>query len=175
MDARFLVEPDAAPADPVGRALHALAAGVALAGGGVLLGIVAVTAASILGRNLLAAPVPGDVELVEMGAAVAGFAFLPYAQLTRAHAVVDVFTDRLPARARWTLEGAALWLLAGLAALLAWRMAVGAMELRGYGEETMVLGLPLWWGLAPASACLGLLALTSAWSGWRALARVRAP
>ena len=156
---------------PLGRALHALASAAALAGGLVLVAMVALVTVSVAGRNLVGQPVPGDVELVELGTAVAVFSFLPYAHLTRAHAVVDVFTAGAPERAKALLDGMAGLLFAALAGMLAWRMALGGAELRAYGEVTMVLGVPLWWGFVPAVACLGLLAAVCLYTGWRGLVR----
>ncbi|NAZ18074.1 hypothetical protein GT020_18790, partial [Glutamicibacter soli] len=76
----------------------------ALAGGAVLLALIAMTCLSVIGRAGLTLsalfdlpgvlgrlrPVRGDYELIEMGSAIAVFAFLPWCHLTRAHARVDL-------------------------------------------------------------------------------------
>ena len=47
----------------------------------VLIALILLTVVSVVGRALFSAPIPGDFELVEIGMAVAVFAFLPYCQL----------------------------------------------------------------------------------------------
>ena len=75
-----------------GRALTQACRLLALAGGAVLLGIVGLTVVSIVLRELSGRPIPGDYELVEVGCAVAVFAFLPYCQLTGGNVFVGFAT-----------------------------------------------------------------------------------
>ena len=65
----------------------------ALAGGLVLLAVVAVNIYSTLG-NMWAAPFPGDFELTEIGVAIAVFSFLPFCQITDANVTADIFTSK---------------------------------------------------------------------------------
>jgi TRAP-type C4-dicarboxylate transport system permease small subunit len=122
---------------------------LALAGGGVLLALVALTVASVLGRTLLDRPVPGDFELIELGAAVAVFACLPYAQLAGANVIVDLFTQHLGPRRRAALDALGGALFGAIAGVLTWRLALGGLDFRQYGETTMVLRLPVWWAFPP--------------------------
>ena len=69
------------------------------------------TVVSIVGRASLTwawvlGPVPGDFELVEVGTGFAVFAFLPWCQLKRGHATVDLFTSEVFAPAR---TGSSIW------------------------------------------------------------------
>jgi hypothetical protein len=48
-------------------------------------------------------PVPGDFEIVSMGAGIAIFCFLAWAQFNRGHITVDVFVSRLPPRGKAAL------------------------------------------------------------------------
>ena len=157
--------------------LRASAASAAF-GGVALLTISAVTVYSIVGRALpdwpgLAwwRPVRGDFELVEMGTAIAIFSFLPYAQITRAHVLVDVFTSGASPRATAAMAVPANLLLTGIAALVTWRMAVATASLMTstYTQTTMMLHIPTWWGYLPATAFMAFLALVSAFTVWRAL------
>ncbi len=165
--------PEVVGPGPVGRALHRVAVAVAAAGGVSLLGIMLVTVASVLGREVFGRPVPGDFELVEIGCAVAVFAFLPYCQLVRGNAVVDIFTEGASPRTRAALEGAGNLLLTLIAAVLTWRLALGGVDLRTYTEETMVLRVPLWWGFVAGGLGLGLLAVVSAYATWRSFREFR--
>ena len=82
---------------PIGRAVTLLAKLMAILGGIVLLALIAMVVVSVIGRAFIWAglrPVLGDYELVEMGVGFAIFAFMPWAHLTRSHAIVTLFTDR---------------------------------------------------------------------------------
>lgn len=144
---------------------------LALAGGAVLLGLTSLTVASILGRALIATPVPGDFELVELGAAVAVFAFLPYCQLVGGNVVVDVFTRHLRRRPRALLDGLGGLLFAAIAGVLTWRLALGGLDFRQYGETTMVLRLPVWWAFPPMVVSSALLTLACLHTAARDLRR----
>jgi TRAP-type C4-dicarboxylate transport system permease small subunit len=139
----------------VRRALETVAAWMALAGGAVLLAIVALTCASVIGRWLAATPIVGDVELVQAGCAIAIALFLPYCQLHGAHLTVDFFTVRATAGTRLGLDRLAHLASAAIFFLLAWRAAIALMDARAAGETTMLLALPLWWPLVALIVGLG--------------------
>lgn len=134
----------------------------ALLGGVVLLAVMLMTVSSVAMRATLGFPILGDFELVEMGTAVAVFAFLPYCQQARGNVVVDVFTQKAPARMNAALSATGSLLLALFAVLLLWRMAWGAWDFYRYGEETTNLGIPRWWAFPPILVSLALWALVSA-------------
>ncbi|MGH6902063.1 MAG: TRAP transporter small permease subunit, partial [Geminicoccaceae bacterium] len=85
---------------PLGRALHLTATAVALIGGAILFALTLLTVVSVAGRAVFSAPIPGDFELVEVGMAVAIFAFLPYCQIVRGNVIVDLFTAKASPRTR---------------------------------------------------------------------------
>lgn len=141
----------------------------ALAGGLLTLAVAAAVTASVLLRWSTGRGIDGDFELVQIGTAVAAFAFLPYCQARRGNIVVDSFTTGLPARVRAGLD--ALWDLvwAALAAVMAWRLAVGAGEAFATGTTSMVLGIPAGWAIAASAALLALLAATGVATALRAI------
>jgi TRAP-type C4-dicarboxylate transport system permease small subunit len=147
------------------RFLRAAANACALAGGALVAAVALITVASVLARWLVAAPVPGDVELVQIGTAAALALFLPYCQLHGGHLIVDIFTARADASVHRRLETAAHWAAAAVLALLATRAAVGVADLRAAGETSMVLGVPLWLAYAPMAPALALAALIALLSG----------
>lgn len=117
---------------------------------------------SVIGRITLSKPVPGDYELVQMLSAMGIALCLPYCQLKKGHVFVDFFTLWAPAGVKRALDAIAALLLSGAAFVLAWRTWYGMLEMREYGEATMVLSLPIWWGyvpLVPAFVLLGIAAL----------------
>jgi TRAP-type C4-dicarboxylate transport system permease small subunit len=141
------------------RVLRAAANAFALTGGTLVVAVALVTVTSVVARWLADAPVPGDVELVQLGTAAALALFLPYCQLHGGHLIVDIFTARADARVHRRLETAAHWAAAAVLALLATRAAIGVADLRAAGETSMVLGVPLWLAYAPMVPALALAAL----------------
>jgi TRAP-type C4-dicarboxylate transport system permease small subunit len=157
----------------VGRLLHRAATGIALVGGLVLFALTLLTVISVVGRAVFSAPIPGDFELVELGMAVAIFAFLPYCQIVRGNVIVDLFTTKASARTKALLDGVGNLLFTAIAALLTWRVALGALEIRSYHETTMVLQVPVWWGYVPAVAFLAFLTIVCAYTVWRSALEYR--
>jgi len=155
---------------PLGRAVTGLAAATALAGGLVLLAMIGVVLASVAGRALLRfgfTSIRGDYELVSAGTAVAAFAFLGWAQLKDGHAVVDLLVERFPARLRSALAAAVNLLVAACGAVLAWRLAAGALDKLAYGETTQLLRLPLVWPYAACALGAAIFALTALYCALR--------
>lgn len=144
-----------------GGPLERLCRALALLGGLVLVAMALLTVTSVLGRYFLNRPITGDIELVAMLTATAVSLFLPYCQLRRGNVIVDVFTERAPARWRAGLDALGSFLLAAVALLFTWRMALGGLELRAAGDQSMMLRLPTWWGFVIAVPCMGLLALAA--------------
>jgi TRAP-type C4-dicarboxylate transport system permease small subunit len=148
------------------RAARAAAVVFALVGGAILLLVAAVTVASVIGRWIQSTPVPGDVELVQLGTAAALALFLPWCQLHGSHLIVDIFTARTTTSAQRRLDRTAQLFAAAVLGLLAVRAAAGIVDLRAAGETSMVLGLPLWLAYAamvPSLALAALIALLDAW------------
>lgn len=137
---------------------------MAVIGGLVLLALLLMTVTSIARRTILGAPVPGDFEMIEMGSAVAIFAFLPWCQLIAGNVLVDFFTMRAGQRTNHLLEAIGDLLYLAVAALLLWRLSIGASELYLRGETSMVLRLPIWWGFILILPATALLALTCLWT-----------
>ncbi|MBK8008557.1 MAG: TRAP transporter small permease [Rhizobiales bacterium] len=116
---------------------------------------------SVAMRWLINGSVPGDIELVQIGTAIAVFTFLPICQARRGNIMVDTFTTRLPRRLRATLD--ALWDLAyaGIAAVIAWRLGVGAWDTIRSNTVSMMLGLPTGWAIAACAVMAGFLAIVA--------------
>lgn len=143
---------------------------MALLGGLLLIALIIVTCLSVIGRllntignssfvenNLAAiadalqsfAPINGDFELVEMGIALAIFLFLPWCQLNRRHAAVDVFTVRaLSARFNALLVFVWELLLVFVLGLITIRLYAGMGDRIAYNETTFLLQWPVWWAYA---------------------------
>jgi TRAP-type C4-dicarboxylate transport system permease small subunit len=138
----------------------------ALAGAATALGVGAMTTASVIGRAFFKSPIPGDVELTQVGIALSISLCVPWCQLHGANIIVDFFTQKLPARRQRLLDALGALLLAVMCALLSWRTAAGAIAVRQAQEGTMILDLPMWWAyasLAPGLALAAVVALMQAW------------
>ncbi|MEJ8574587.1 TRAP transporter small permease [Microbaculum marinum] len=168
----------------IGRIVGAVAAFLAVAGGLLLLFLVAMTVISITGRAFVGVfhfaplnrlgPVPGDFEMVSAGCAVAVCAFLPWCQYRRGHVTVDVFITPLSGRWKAVLSLVGNVLMTVAAVLIAWRMQLGLADKLSYNETTMILEMPVWYGYAGAVVGLWVFALTSLYTVWRSINEIAA-
>lgn len=135
----------------LGRLAHGLAKWLAIAGGLVLMAMVAMVLVSIIGRALIwvgLRPITGDYELVSIGMGFAVFAFMPWAHLMRGHALVSLVTDSFGVGANaWILVVTDLMMLVA-SAFIAWRLYFGMMDKFAYRETTLLLRFPLGWAYA---------------------------
>ena len=136
------------------------------------------TCLSITGRALGSAgtafgPIPGDFELVELGVGFAIFAFLPWCQVKRGHATVDLFQPRFGRRMNAAIDFVSDLLMFIAATLIGWRLWQGMLDKKGYSETTFILQFPVW--IAYASALVGAVVFVavSSYCVWRS-ARVLA-
>src|SRR3546814_9392756 len=81
-------------------------------------------------------PVPGDFELVEAGTAFAVLAFMGLCQYHRGHVTVDLFLSRAGPRVNAVIDVVANLLMTGAAGVLTWRLCLGMIDKRSYGETT---------------------------------------
>jgi TRAP-type C4-dicarboxylate transport system permease small subunit len=134
---------------------------LAIAGGFLMLLMAIMVVVSVVMRWLINYSVPGDIELVQIATALAVFSFLPLCQAHRGNIMVDTFTTRLPRRMQRALD--ALWDLvyAGMAALIAWRLAIGAYDTLRSNTVSMMLALPIGWAIAACAAVAGLLTIVA--------------
>jgi TRAP-type C4-dicarboxylate transport system permease small subunit len=141
----------------------------ALAGGAAASALALLTVVSVVSRATLSQPIPGDVELMQMGIALCISLCLPWCQLHHCNIIVDFFTDKLPQRSTRALDGIGSMLLAVMCLLLSLRTAAGAVAVREASETTMIIGLPMWWAYAMLAPGLMLTALIALWQGQRQL------
>jgi TRAP-type C4-dicarboxylate transport system permease small subunit len=129
---------------------------LAIAGGLLMLSAAIMVVISIALRWFFSYSIGGDIELVQIATALAVFSFLPLCQSQRGNIIVDTFTSRLPAVARNVLD--ALWdvVYAAMAAIIVWRLALGAWDSLRSNTVSMMLGLPIGWAIA-ACALMGVL------------------
>jgi TRAP-type C4-dicarboxylate transport system permease small subunit len=168
----------------VGRILGWIAGVLALVGGIILTGVMIVAVVSIIGRYSRRTglpgldrlgPVPGDFEIVSMGAGIAIFFFLAWAQFNRGHITVDIFISRLPPRGKAALSVIGNLLLTILAVILAQQVGIGMEEKQRFGETTAILQIPTWWSYAGGIVGLWSFAIVSGYTVWRSLNEMLGP
>lgn len=146
-----------------------LARRFALVGGLVASGLAVMTVVSIASRALFSVPIQGDVELMQVGIALCISLCLPWCQLHGGNIIVDFFTQGFKARVNRVLDGIGTLLLALMCALLSVRTAAGAVAVHSADEQTMILGLPMWWAYAMLAPGLALTAVIGVWQAVRLL------
>ncbi len=117
-------------------------------------------------------PVLGDFELVESGVAFCIFAFLPLAQITGAHATVDILTSQFPERVNRVLI--MMWdvLFCVVLIVIAWKLYEGMAGKMRYNETTMLLQYPVWWSYAISLAAAVVAAIVSVYVAGARIAEV---
>jgi TRAP-type C4-dicarboxylate transport system permease small subunit len=146
--------------------MRRLAALLAILGGLALIAVMLTTVASVSGRALIPiglGPIRGDFELVELGIGFAVFAFLPWVQINRQHASVEILTMHLGPRANRIIDLVADGLMAMVAILLAWKHWQGTLDKLAYGETTFIIQYPVWWAYASGLVGASGFVLISIW------------
>lgn len=136
------------------RTVQAIARYLAIAGGLAMIAVVIMTGISITGRSLTRfglGPIPGDFEILQAATGFAVFAFLPWCQLSRGHATVDIFTNFLSAGFNRLIDLVTDIVLLVVTVVIAWRLWAGMVDKFYNGESTFILQFPVWWGYA---ACM---------------------
>jgi TRAP-type C4-dicarboxylate transport system permease small subunit len=143
----------------INPAIERLTRWLALAGGWLMLVAIVLTLISVTGRYAFNTPLPGDYESIEIICAVGIFLFFPYTHATNSNIVVRFFTAKLAQRYQRILDLLNDIVFTGVAALLAWRLAVGLGDKFHNGESTMLVRIPFWWSYSFAVASMVLLCI----------------
>jgi TRAP-type C4-dicarboxylate transport system permease small subunit len=134
---------------------------IALLGGVIAICMATLIFVSVLGRWLFGSPINGDFELMQMGTAVCVFSFLPLCQARRGNIVVDTFTSRLSPRVVDAIDSFWDLVYAGVMALFAYALMIGAIEHLRNGQTTMMLQLIIWPAIFICALLCGVLALVA--------------
>ena len=129
---------------PLGHLLFKASKLAAISGGLIFVAIVVMSIISIVGRKLWSAPVPGDVEMLQMAAAFASASFFAYCHMNGGDVKVDFFTAKASPATVHRLEAFGSLLVGLVGALITWRAGVGALGIKEAGETSMILGWPVW-------------------------------
>jgi len=149
------------------RVLRALALG----GGAVLLGLMALIAFDVVMRYALRLPFLGAYEMTELAMALIVFLGLPYCAATGGHVAVDVLSPVLDRPGLRWISVAILLAGAALTAIMAWQSALYAFTSRSRGEATNMLKIELWPFELLTAASLALFSAVLLVQAWKALRR----
>lgn len=142
----------------------------AFLGGLVFLALTIMLIVTIVGRKLFGWQVPGDVELVQMGAAAGAAPFFAWCHLVRGEVKVDFATNHLPRVWIASLDALGSVLVGVFGALLAWRGAALAIATYKGGEVSAILAWPMWIAqglMVPGFILLALAGFHEAWHSVR--------
>jgi len=169
-----------------GRVVEHISKIFAYGGGLILSGVAVMTVISIIGRQVINQPVPGDYELVANGVGLAVFGFLPLCQLKRGHVTVDILIGLFPPRAQAFFGFVGDLLVAIVSLVLLRQLWLGFGEKFPYGsdalrevlgmgykpffpETTYELEIPIWLLYGTALFGAALFAVVSIYTVWRSL------
>lgn len=164
--AEVMDEPRTRKLGAVGRTIEKLCQAMAIMAGAAFVIEMLLSAVSVLMRMVIGRGVGGDFELVQVLSAVGIALCLPYCQFHKGHVFVDFFTLWAPASLKRLLDAIGALLLALCAFFLAWRIWEGMGELREFGEASMVLNLPIWWGYIPVVLAFVMLGIAALHTGY---------
>ncbi len=128
----------------------------------ILLLLVLIGVTSIVGRRLFASPIPGDLEFMQLGAALAAPYAFAWCHFMRSDIQVNIATARLSVTLQRLLDRLGNLGIAVMSGLLAWRTGVLASEARMYEEATAILAIPVWIAQAGMVPGLALWCLVAA-------------
>lgn len=135
---------------------------LAIIGAVCLLAIVAIVTVGVIMRYVLAVPILGVNEFVQLTAVALIMASLPYCTARRDHVAVDVF-ERLLGRWGRFIGDIAAYCLSGLVmGILAQRAVLKALDAWEWGDATNMLRMPIWPFYAILAAGAALCVLTFA-------------
>jgi TRAP-type C4-dicarboxylate transport system permease small subunit len=147
--------------DSWGKTISSVSRWLAVGGGALIAAMAVMVTASATLRWLIDESLPGDIELVQMATAVAGFSFLPYCQLRRGNIFVETFTLMLSKRKQTLLDAAWDIVYAIVAALMGWRLVAGALDAISSQTVSFQLGISFGYLIFICALITGFLALTA--------------
>lgn len=147
------------------RILHGSALVAAAAGGLMFCGLATLLTISIVARKTMGWQVRGDVEIVQMGGAVAASLLFAWCQVRHGNVAVDFATKSLPRGVQQALNRIGYLSLGCLGLLLAARTAaLGLGSLESHAISTLLAWREGYWQLAmaPGLALFGVTGLFQA-------------
>ena len=140
---------------------------LALCGGVLLLGLMALIAFDVVMRYVLRLPFLGAYEMTELAMALIVFLGLPYCGATGGHVSVDVLGRWLDRPGLRWVAGVVHLVGAALLAVMAWQAGIFAIGSKARGEATNMLVIQTWPFELLTAASMGLFALVLLRQAWK--------
>lgn len=131
-----------AAAESLGRGLDRLTEWLGIAAGLALVGVMAVMVLDVVFRYVLARPIKGVQDLVQLGLLLVVFLGIGYCGRTGGHVAVDVFERFMGAGLRRAADVLVRALGAAIYAALAWRAWQSGVDAGAYRESSNLLAIP---------------------------------
>lgn len=151
------------------RLLEKLSIGFAMAGGAIFIALVGMSVISIVGRKLFNSPIQGDLELMEIGAAIGAAAFLPLCALHGQNIRIEILTGNVSIYTKKILDTCAHALLVLVAGMLTWRTSLSVIDVKDAYEVSALLGFPLWIAVLLLVPSLALLTVNGVYQTYTTL------
>ncbi len=134
---------------------------LAILAGTSLMFMVLVIAVGVVMRFVLAMPILGANEIVQLTAVAVVALALPYCTVTDGHVRVDVLDEAIGPIGRLIGDVLSRVLSIIVLGVLAWRAGLKALDALKYGDATNMLSLPIWpfYGLLAFGVAAAALAL----------------
>ena len=129
---------------PAGNFLLGVSRKLALLGGLIFVGLVLMSVVSVVGRKLFSFAVPGDVEVLQMSAALGSSMFFAYCHMIQGDVKVDFFTHNMTPYKIAFLDFLGSLMVGLFGVVIAWRTAAGSISVKEVGESSAILGWPVW-------------------------------
>jgi TRAP-type C4-dicarboxylate transport system permease small subunit len=126
------------------RGIHALVKVLTWVATGALSIIILFVVTNVLSRFFFGKPLPGTIEIIELGAVVIVFFSVAYTEARRGHIYVELVVSHLPRRAKAILASMMYFFASAFFAIMGWRGGVMAWSyLFPRIRETYVLSIPI--------------------------------
>ena len=130
----------------------------------VLVAMMLFTVLNVIMRAFFNSPIPGDVELIEVGMVCVGFLGLAWCAMRGMHISVDLVVSFLPRRIQALFDSFGYLIGLGICVLLAWRSFAEGIGIRELNTLSSTLGFPMFpfyviTALGYAVLCLAVVVL----------------
>jgi len=132
---------------------------IARVGAVVLAGMLLLTFADVIGREVLSLPISGNNEMTQLLMGLVVYLGVGLTTRVRGHVRVDIFINILPRRLRAAADALTLGLCTVFVATMAWRLFARAVDKFANGDETDLWKIPTWPFAGIMTLCAALMAL----------------
>jgi TRAP-type transport system small permease protein len=124
------------------KATHPVSRLFNYSGAGFLFLLMFLVTVHVIGRYIVAFPIPGSVELIEFLMVLVVFLGLAECAITRGNVSVDLFVDLMPKKARVVIDAFTSLLSIAIVSIITWQSAVQVKILFQSGHVSGVLHIP---------------------------------